>query len=168
MALTLVRHTTPDVAKGTCYGRTDLALADSFEVELRDVRAAIPTAGGVVTSPLTRCHRLADRIATQAGVDVRPEQGWIEMDFGAWEGRAWSDIPRDDLDGWAADFMGYAGHGGESVAMLEERVRTALNATPPDCVIVTHSGCIRAVCAILNLHDGWDTETPFGGIVRLP
>jgi alpha-ribazole phosphatase len=168
MALTLVRHTTPDVPKGTCYGRTDLTLADSFETELRAVLSALPISAPVVTSPLTRCRSLAERIAASSAGTVQVMHDWIEMDFGTWEGVAWSDIPRGDLDAWAADFMGYAGHGGESVVMLEERVRAGLNAAPADSVIVTHSGCIRAACAIFGLHDGWDTETPFGGIVQLP
>ena len=90
------------------------------------------------------------------------------MDFGRWEGIPWADIPRPDLDAWAADFMQDAGHDGESVAMLETRVRAALSQTPDNAIVVTHSGCIRAACAIRELHDGWDTETPFGGMVTLP
>lgn len=168
MALTLVRHTTPDVVKGTCYGRTDLPLADSFETELAQVLARVPRAARIVTSPLGRCHRLATHLSLHLGTELRAAEPWIEMDFGAWEGVPWSDIPRSDLDAWAADFMGYAGHGGESVAMLETRIRAALEATPPDTIVVTHSGCIRAVCAILDLQQGWDTDTPFGGVVTIP
>lgn len=168
MAVTLVRHTTPDVATGTCYGRTDLALAASFDDEVQQVLRCLPPVAHVVTSPLLRCRSLAERIAGRDGGVPQPEQGWIEMDFGSWEGVPWSEIPRSGLDAWAADFMGYAAHGGESVTMLENRVRAALQATPQDSIVVTHSGCIRAVCAILGLHDGWNTETPFGGIVTLP
>ena len=167
MALTLLRHTTPDVVKGTCYGRTDLALADSFETELEQVLAQVPHAQLVVTSPLGRCHRLAERLSRHLSVKLYPVRHWIEMDFGTWEGVPWSGVPRAGLDAWAADFKGYAGHGGESVAMLEARVRHALEVTPDHTIVVTHSGCIRAACAILGLHRGWDTDTPFGGVVRL-
>ena len=168
MAVTLVRHTTPDVTPGTCYGRTDLGLAESFHQEVAQVLKAIPSASVVMTSPLHRCRYLGEWISREAKLDVRAVELWIEMDFGAWEGVPWADIPRPDLDAWAEDFMHYAGHGGESVAMLEARVRTALSATPDNALVVTHSGCIRAACAILDLHDGWDTETPFGGMVTLP
>lgn len=168
MGLTLVRHTTPDVPKGTCYGRTDLGLARSFEEELADLLARTPGATRIVSSPLVRCWQLATRLSDHFEIEVCRADHWIEMDFGAWEGVRWADIPRAELDGWAADFMGYKGHGGESVAQLEDRIRQALEVTPPDTIVVTHSGCIRAACAVLDLHDRWDTETQFGGIVSLP
>ncbi|MFP7571440.1 histidine phosphatase family protein [Marivita sp. S2033] len=167
MALTLVRHTTPAVAAGTCYGRTDLALADSFEDEADRVLQTLPSATVVLTSPLQRCTRLARRISDHAELELRPSSGWIEMDFGAWEGVPWADIPRDSLDAWAADFDHFNDHGGESVAMLERRVRAALTAAPPNAIVVTHAGCIKAACAIYGLHQGWNTETVFGGSVTL-
>ena len=89
------------------------------------------------------------------------------MDFGSWEGIAWSDIPRHELDGWAEDFHHFAGHGGESVAMLETRVRLALDATPENALVVTHAGCIKAACAIFGVEKGWETDVPFGGMVTL-
>jgi alpha-ribazole phosphatase len=166
--VTLIRHTTPDVTPGTCYGRTDLALAASFEDELSDVLERMPSGSVLLSSPLQRCRILAERLSAEVQQEVCALDHWIEMDFGAWEGVPWADIPRPDLDAWAADFMQYAGHAGESVAMLETRVRTALSETPENAIVVTHSGCIRAACAIRGLHDGWDTETPFGGMVTLP
>ena len=33
MKVTLIRHTSPDVPKGTCYGHTDVALKETFEQE---------------------------------------------------------------------------------------------------------------------------------------
>ena len=167
MAVTLVRHTTPDVAKGTCYGRTDLLLAPSFETEAAQVLDALPNATGVLSSPLTRCHQLARRIADHVKAELVLSEHWIEMDFGAWEGVPWADIERRDLDAWAAAFMEFNSHGGESVAMLETRVRAALDDTPDGSIVVTHSGCIRAACAIYGIREAWDTDTPFGGFVTL-
>jgi len=34
MEIYLIRHTTPDVAKGICYGQTDLDVANTFEEEV--------------------------------------------------------------------------------------------------------------------------------------
>ncbi len=167
MALTLVRHTTPEVAKGTCYGRTDLALAESFETEQKDVLRRLPEATRVVSSPLWRCRQLAARAAAHVSGELTILPHWIEMDFGMWERTPWADIPRDGLDAWAADFLHYDGHGGESVAMLEARIRRALEATPDTSIVVTHSGCIRAACAIHGVYDGWDTDIPFGGAITL-
>lgn len=38
MEVWLVRHTSVDVPAGTCYGRSDVPLRDSFEVEAAAVR----------------------------------------------------------------------------------------------------------------------------------
>lgn len=44
------------------------------------------------------------------------------MDFGDWEMQPWAAIQRAALDGWAADPLGYAPPGGESVGDLRRRV----------------------------------------------
>lgn len=167
MALTLLRHTTPQVAKGTCYGITDLALADGFEAEIAAILATLPGATCVVTSPLYRCRVLAERAAHHAGLELRVETHWQEMDFGRWEGVRWDDIPRPDLDAWAADFMGYDGHGGESVARLAARVEAGLQAVPDGALVVTHMGCIKAALALRGLGDGWNASLGFGGMTTL-
>ncbi|MFP7672749.1 alpha-ribazole phosphatase family protein [Marivita sp. S0852] len=167
MALTLVRHTTPQVAKGTCYGRTDLALADSFATEADTVLASLPDPGLLVSSPLTRCRTLAAHIADHLSHEIVVSEHWIEMDFGLWEGVPWAAIPRDQIDGWAEDFHHFDGHGGESVAMLERRVRAGLESLADNALVVTHAGCIKAACAIFGVNDGWDTDVPFGGMITL-
>lgn len=168
MALTLLRHTTPAVAPGTCYGMTDLALADTFAAEAQGVLAGLPDGiTRIVASPLTRCQRLATVVSQARGLPLSTDPNWREMDFGAWEGTAWDAIPRAEIDAWAADFMGYAGHGGESVADLRARVASALEAAPENALIVTHSGCVRAAMAIREEGEGWETEIPFGGWLRV-
>ncbi|WGW03072.1 histidine phosphatase family protein [Tropicibacter oceani] len=167
MAVTLLRHTTPDVTKGTCYGMTDLALADSFAAEAAQVMASLPEVQVIQSSPLLRCLRLAQHIAARASLEVQVVSDWREMDFGTWEGRAWADLPRQALDDWAADFHGYDGHGGESVAQLFARVQGALARAPRDALIVTHMGCIKAALAAQGDPKGWDAQLPFGALVRL-
>ena len=167
MAVTLLRHTTPDVEKGVCYGRTDLALASSFEAEFSALMEKLPRTSMILTSPLTRCRILAERIGQVRGQPVTIAPDWIEMDFGRWEGIAWSDIPRAELNAWAAAFHDFDGHGGESVAALEARVRAGLEAMKTGTLVVTHAGCIKAACAIRQTGDGWDTQTGFGQTVTL-
>lgn len=87
------------------------------------------------------------------------------MDFGRWELRPWSEIARAEVDAWAADFEHARPHGGESVAELRDRVAAALRDAAPGqgpALWVTHGGVIRAVCAILGAHQGWDTRLDFG------
>jgi len=167
VGLRFLRHTTPDVAKGTCYGRTDLGLAPSFEAELGRVLSALPEASAIVSSPLQRCRTLAERVAAVRGQPVLILEGLIEMDFGAWEMTPWSDIPRDELDLWASDFMGARPHGGESVRMLQDRVGETLEGLSADTLVVTHSGVIRAAAAVFEHPEGWEIDVKFGGHVKM-
>ena len=125
MSLILLRHTRPDVAEGVCYGRTDLLPAEDFVTVASAVIAGLPDVSRVVTSPLVRCARLAERIAAARDLDPETDPRIVEMDFGSWERTPWDAIPRDELNAWAADFHGARPHGGESVAMLAARVGAA-------------------------------------------
>ena len=82
MALILLRHTTPDVSAGVCYGRTDLALAESFEGEALEALDALPRFTAIITSPLRRCQKLAAFIGQQEGLEVTIDDRLMEMDFG--------------------------------------------------------------------------------------
>jgi len=167
MGLTFLRHTTPDVAKGTCYGRTDLGLAASFEDELARVLDGLPKVEQIVCSPLIRCRTLAARVAEVVGLTAQVIDGLTEMDFGRWEMVPWNDIPREQLDEWAADFMGARPHGGESVQMLRDRVANTISSLDSGTLVVTHSGVIRAAAAIGDHPEGWEIDVKFGGWVRL-
>lgn len=166
--ITLVRHTTPDVAPGTCYGRSDLGLAATFAREAEAVLAVLPAFDHLFTSPLTRCRQLAETIAKARGTTAMVADLWTEMDFGRWEGQAWSQIPRADLNAWAEDFLDYDGHGGESVADLRARIQAAQSLLPEGkCLVVTHMGCIKAARHIAGDPGGWDYKLPFGNMTEV-
>ena len=171
MHLTLVRHTRPLVADGVCYGVTDLDLAPTFEEEAARVVDALPPAERLVTSPLGRCRRLADRIAAAQSLAPVVDPRLKEMDFGTWEGVPWDAIPRDEMEAWAAGFLHARPHGGESVHMLYERARAAIadyRATGLSHIVVTHAGVIKAVRAEDRHPNAWKSNVEFGGTVRLP
>ncbi|MEL7029572.1 MAG: alpha-ribazole phosphatase family protein [Pseudomonadota bacterium] len=174
MGLTLVRHTTPDIAPGVCYGRTDLDVTSQFPEEAAAVAAALPSFRRIVTSPLSRCRKLANFLSLRCDVPFREASGLIEMDFGRWERRAWADIPRAELDAWAADFLHARPHGGESVSMLRARVHETLSdigaewqRTGEPTLIITHSGVIRTALAKGNTAADFDVNVDFGGFVTL-
>jgi alpha-ribazole phosphatase len=170
MALTLLRHTTPDVVPGTCYGRTDLDVADSFPEEAKAVLSKLPKVDRIVSSPLQRCRRLADYVGQSLGLSVEVEPRLTEMDFGSWEGTLWSDIPRDGLDAWAADFLHAKPHGGESVAELSERVRATLSDwfdPSQRTLLVVHSGVVKAALAEGGTSEDYNTTIDFGRTVDL-
>lgn len=170
MALILLRHTRPLGADGLCYGRTDLALDDSFDGETARLAGELPDIVRIVTSPLSRCHLLAQALADVRGLPVEVLPGLIEMDFGTWEGRRWDDVPRDQLDAWSADFHHARPHGGESVTQLLARARAALDAVmagPAPVLVVAHAGIIKAALAATGAADGWRAEIGFGQWLRV-
>lgn len=165
MALILLRHTTPDVASGICYGQLDLDVAPGFESEAELAISRLPAFERIVTSPLMRCRKLADLIGQEKQLSVKDDARLMEIDFGTWEGRAWSDIDRGEVDAWAKDFYYARPHGGESVAMLQSRVLQALTDYEDDIqttLIVTHAGVIRAALAEDQTAASFDTRTDFG------
>ena len=171
MALTLVRHARPPEAAGICYGSTDLAPGPDLEAEAAALAAGLAPADRIVSSPLARCRRLADTLAARLGLPVTVDARWREMDFGSWEGRPWDAIPRGELDAWAADFMAARPHGGESVAMLLARTRSALASRPAGerWLAVTHGGVIRA--ALFATGGGaaaWHRQVGYGEAICLP
>lgn len=107
----------------------------------------------VWSSPAGRCLVLARAAAAAAGAPLVTEARLKELDFGAWEGMAWEHVPRQALDRWAADPMGFAPPDGETGAALLARVRAvaaALRAAAEDAVVVTHGGPLRLLPALLT------------------
>jgi alpha-ribazole phosphatase len=145
------RHPKPIGAMGMCVGRTDLPvdrrkakrLAHRIRAHAR--RHALPHR--VVTSRLRRSAavgRVLARWGWRHAIDPRLD----EFDFGAWDGRPWASIAREELDAWSRDFADYRTGGGESVRALLERCRAfvvELTGTGA-CCVVGHAGWISAMC----------------------
>ena len=152
LTLFLVRHTPVLVAPGVCYGRLDVALRAEAAVDIAGVLARLDGVrpDAVRTSPSLRCRVLADAIARARGGVVVEDPRLRELDFGAWEGVAWDDVPRTALDRWAANLAGFAPPGGESGAALVARCRAAYAALPArGCqVVVSHGGPLRVLAAL--------------------
>ncbi|MDK9716227.1 MAG: alpha-ribazole phosphatase [Sulfuritalea sp.] len=145
MQLYLIRHPTPQVAMGICYGRTDLALAGDVAAAAARIAPQLPAQAPLFTSPLQRCRQLADALHPAPRSDPRLR----EMNFGAWEMRPWNQIQREALDGWAADPLGYAPPGGESVAQLQARVQDFVMELRREglehAALVTHAGVLKVI-----------------------
>lgn len=141
--LYLIRHAKPDIEPRICYGRLDCPASGSratVTILLEQLPAGLP----VWCSPLRRCRELAEKLHVAPVIDGR----LAEMDFGLWEGRRWDDIPRPELDAWAADVAGYAPPGGESPRQLQRRALDFVESLDvPEAVIVTHAGVIRTLLA---------------------
>jgi alpha-ribazole phosphatase len=174
MRLVLVRHTATSGVDGICYGRTDVALASGFNTEAAAVKAAVREATGgcpftLHTSPARRCRLLAESFGVPFIEDPRLQ----ELDFGAWEGKAWDEIPRDALDLWSQDFVKARPPDGENfleLAARAERFVADLDGLEEPAVAVTHAGVIRALLAPrrgLNYRDAFSIDAPLGGVIVL-
>ncbi|GCB03815.1 alpha-ribazole phosphatase [Ralstonia sp. SET104] len=154
MDVILIRHARPAMTAGLCYGRTDLALASPMDPDPSAVveKLVAHKPHRLLASPLQRSRLTAEAMAQAAQLPaIEIDAQLMELDFGAWEGCQWDDIPRAEIDCWARDLVHGNPHGGESAADLLARVTTWANATtamPVPCVwAVTHAGCMRALAA---------------------
>ncbi|HEX4507769.1 MAG TPA: alpha-ribazole phosphatase family protein [Alphaproteobacteria bacterium] len=150
MRIVLVRHPAPLIDPGTCYGRLDLPLHPDADVERLARDPLLAGSAHVWTSPSRRCRELADRIAEVLSVPLSADPRLMELDFGDWEGRPWDDIPRTDLDRWAADPLGFRAPGGESGSELIGRVTDFHAGLTQDCIVVSHGGPLRVLSALLR------------------
>ena len=153
MRLALIRHPKPLVAAGVCYGRLELDLHPEAEAQI--ALAVVALAGFapevVWASPERRCAAMAAALGAP-----RFDDRLLELNFGAWEGLAWDDVPRAALDRWAADPLGFAAPGGESGAALIARVSTFyadVRADGRDAVVVSHGGPLKVLRALASGRD---------------
>lgn len=157
MKLGLVRHAETTAVAGSCYGCTDVGVPPEATRAIAErIAPALPSDIELVCSPLQRCATLAQAIASlRPELALRVDARIAEMDFGNWEGRAWSSIERAELDAWTRAFAdARPGGTGESTRQFMRRVGEAFDdwrAAGRDALWVTHAGVIRAVWA---LHDG--------------
>jgi alpha-ribazole phosphatase len=146
-SLVVWRHPKPDGARGRCIGRTDLAIDSRRAKRLAHrIRAHVRREGWprvVHTSPLERCAAVG-RWLRRFGFTHRIDADLAEMDFGAWDGKAWSAISAAQVRAWENDFLHHAPGGGESLAQLFERVWRFTSLHDGVCLVVGHAGWINA------------------------
>ncbi len=167
MELILVRHTKVGV-DGVCYGFSDVNLADSFEYEKEEVIKKLDFSNSVViSSPSTRCTKLANFISFDYRIDERIK----ELNFGDWEMKRWDDISDPEFDVWMNDYVNYKCPNGESLLDMKSRVeefyQELISSKEKKLIIVTHSGVIRLFHHLINnvsLDKIFDFKVEYGGI----
>ncbi|HET6254061.1 MAG TPA: alpha-ribazole phosphatase family protein [Puia sp.] len=171
----LIRHTTPAVARGMCYGQTDLDVTASFHEEAGLIRRHLPgDIASVYSSPLRRCTLLADEL--YPGRPLRLMGELMEIHCGEWEMRAWDELPPEDVNPWMADFVRVRIPGGESYLDLHERVTRCwdairLDQAAGDIAVIAHGGVLRSILSGINgtpLIDSFKAYSlHYGCVVRL-
>ncbi len=159
--LWMIRHALVHPDAITClYGTQDVAICDvTMAADAHRYRALarrLPKPARWVVTPLSRTQLTADAIfdAGYPAQDWEIEPGFIEQDFGEWQG-----VPMQNF----AARAGISAHpfwpiaaaerppGGESFQQMIARVGAAMERLTEeeigDVVIISHGGAIRAACA---------------------
>ena len=115
----------------------------------------LEAAGAFIASPLVRARETMeiarDAISLAPG-RYHPDSALKEISFGAWEGLTWPEIEARDPGGVRArrkDKWNFAPSGGESYAMLAERLRPWLEGLTGDAFVVSHGGVARALMTLV-------------------
>lgn len=173
MELTLIRHPRPALPADVCIGQMDVECAAGWEAHADRLSRIVPAPDRLITSPLKRSSALADRLAATYRLVPEVDPRLVELSFGEWEGKRWSDIGHTATQVLGADFFDHAPPGGESYRAMMKRVDAFLmdlGTSFERIVVVSHSGPIRALlcrCLDLPAESGARFDVGFGRATRL-
>ena len=174
MEIYLIRHTTPDIEKGICYGQTNIGVTNTFYKEVKIIKNQLP--GNInykiYSSPLIRCYKLAAELGNPIFIDSRLK----ELNFGKWENTNWDTIPKKEIDPWMSNFVTEKPTNGESYIELEKRVVNFFKSLKDqsnqnyNIIIVSHAGPIRAFLSHIqniNLKDSFNIKIDYGQLFKV-
>ena len=173
MIIDLIRHTTPKVAAGVCYGQTDLPLANSFEAEFDAMQNKLMRSyDQIITSPLSRCAILANNLN---GNEFYSDDRIQEVDFGDWEMQAWDALPREAAQKWMDDFVVEAPPNGESLIEMQNRVANFWDEIKryenlDKIAVITHAGVLRLIHSFvfeIPLTNIFKLNLNYGALIRI-
>ncbi|WP_338768708.1 alpha-ribazole phosphatase family protein [Bernardetia sp. ABR2-2B] len=194
MEVYLIRHTTPKIEKGVCYGFSDLEVTDSYQEELTILSEKLlqrlqkqylknkdksKQEIEIYTSPLQRCSVLAKDlnvfIQNNFKSKVKENDKLKEMNFGDWELKKWNEINEEELKVWTDNFVTEFAPNGESFEILNERVidfwqKNIKSQKGKIAFIVCHAGVIRSIlCYALEipLQRAFSVSIDYGSISKL-
>ncbi|MCQ2103565.1 MAG: histidine phosphatase family protein [Fibrobacter sp.] len=151
MILWTIRHTKPYNPNDLCYGRLDFDVSPTFEDESNGAIKALVEAGAKPTrlfsSPLLRCKRLAEKASEAVHLPIEYRDEIIEINFGDWEGKKLTEVPKEQMKAWAADLRGYRFPNGENFFDIDKRAGSLLDSLDDDgeFLWISHAGVIAAL-----------------------
>ncbi len=153
-------------------GRIDVPLSENGYGQMQDRVAPYlkPKAPWhqVITSPLQRCAKFANDLSAQHGTPVNVNKGFLEMDFGDWDGRSFAELKAEDPvlfnKIWRQPDQ-YQPPGGESFPLFSARISAAWQAvlqqhSGEHILLICHGGVIRALL-------GHVMQTPLTSLSRI-
>jgi len=151
-SIDLIRHGEP--FGGPMFrGTKDDPLSDLGWQQMRAALSDDDHWDRVVTSPMLRCHRFAEELASARQLPLDVDDRLREISFGAWEGRTANAIMAETpeaLTRFWNDPVTELPPGGEALAKFQARVREAwqhwtVEAAGQQVLMVCHGGVIRMV-----------------------
>ena len=173
MEVYLIRHTTPQIEKGICYGQSDIPLEETFNNDRQKLLQQLPdSVDAVYSSPSSRCVKLSAHI--KSNQEIIHDKRLMEMNFGNWEMKKWDEINQEVLNEWMKDFVNVRIPNGENFIDLHKRVNEFMNelikTDHKNVAIITHAGVVRSVlCQILEipLRNAFKIPIDYGGITKI-
>ncbi len=164
MNILLVRHgETPWNREGRYQGRTDVALSNDGELQVRALAerlVGIPI-DVAIASPLARARRTAEAILGDRTTHLELDPALVEISHGQWEGQLASDLERDHAEmlGRWRDRPGRdvpAGPEAETLGDVERRAwpvfARLVERTTGTALLVAHDAVNRVLlCRVLGL-----------------
>lgn len=132
----------------------------------------------MMSSDLDRTMETAKIINNYHQVQLTLEKDFREMHFGLWEGLSYKEIAQSHktaLKDWEEDWIDFRMPQGESLRQMYERVTARIAKMMEEykegnILIVSHSGCIRAILAHLigrGIEDYWKYKIDNCGITKI-
>ncbi len=145
-----LRHPTPDIPQGICYGRLDMDIAGIGHQQIQQALIDTPPLTRIIASPALRCRKLAEQLAERENLELSLDERLWEMHMGDWEGLAWKDIDRKASKLWLQDTHNNSTPNGESFREVQHRVSQCIDDVLADTshahsqtAVICHASPIR-------------------------
>lgn len=175
MTIYFIRHTSVDVPKGTCYGVTDVPLAETFKDEAAAVKRQLQDISFdlVISSPLSRSVKLAEYCGFK---DPKCDWRVMEFDFGEWEMKNYDHLYKTDprFPAWCDNYVDGEAPGGESFRMLVDRVKDFIDEIKKGkydrVAVFTHGGVLASALILageVDINHAMENVPTYGSVVKL-
>lgn len=165
--LVFLRHGETDWnAEGRLQGRQDIPLNPKGRLQAEDAGRAVARILGpaglgspdlqFLCSPLTRARQTMEIARAAMGLPIHDyalDERLVELTFGDWEGLTWPEVKAraPEAATWReGDKWRFTPPGGESYAMLADRLRPWVAGLDRPAVVVSHGGVARALMCMLG------------------
>lgn len=167
----LLRHG-QTIADDILRGRIDVPLSEPGYQQMVDRVHPYLSEGApwnhLVSSPLQRCAAFAHDLSQQHGTPMKIDHGFLEMDFGDWDGRSFEELRAEDPELFARIWREphkYSPPNGESFELFVDRITDAWDQLlfqhqGEHVLLICHGGVIRALLTAIM-------QTPLTSLSRI-